>query len=295
MTILVTGSTGTIGSRVVAQLAKTHADIRALMRSPEDARLPCGVTAVKGDMTDVDSMRAALKKVRTLFLINAVTADEVTQALITLSLAREAGIERFVYFSVIHSDIYTDVPHFTGKYTVERMIAQFDLAATILRPAYFIQNDLSLKDAIRGGRVYPMPIGEAGVSMVDVHDIAEAAACHLVRREQAPGPLPREILNLVGPDLLTGPGIAQIWTEALGKSVTYGGDDVAAFEQRMRAFAPGWIAYDMRLMMNRIQHIGMKGDPGDTARLTALLGHPLRTYRDFAREAAKEWAPKQAA
>jgi len=36
-----------------------------------------------------------------LFLLNAVTPDEVTQALITLSLAQEAGIKRIVYFSVV--------------------------------------------------------------------------------------------------------------------------------------------------------------------------------------------------
>jgi len=103
-------------------------------------------------------MRAALAQASTLFLLNAVTPDEVTQALITLNVAREAGIERIVYFSVMHSDKFTDVPHFTGKYTAERMIEQFDLPATILRPAYFMQNDASLKDTILGIGVYPMPI-----------------------------------------------------------------------------------------------------------------------------------------
>jgi hypothetical protein len=45
-------------------------------------------------------------------LLNALVADEVTQALITLNLARDAGIERIVYLSVIHADLYTNVPHF---------------------------------------------------------------------------------------------------------------------------------------------------------------------------------------
>ena len=55
---------------------------------------------------NVELVRAALAGTRTLFLLNAVTADELTQALIALNLAREAGIERVVYFSVIHSDRY---------------------------------------------------------------------------------------------------------------------------------------------------------------------------------------------
>lgn len=61
---------------------------------------------VGADLTDVSSLRAALSSVRTIFLLNAVTPD-VTQALITLNLAREAGIERIVYLSVIHADKYT--------------------------------------------------------------------------------------------------------------------------------------------------------------------------------------------
>lgn len=59
------------------------------------------------------------------------------------------------------------------------------------------------------------------------------------------------------------------------------------FEQQMKVFAPGWMAYDMRLMMGRIQKDGMLPNPGDTERLTTLLGRPLRSYRDFAAETAK--------
>ena len=172
MNILVTGSTGTIGSLVVQGLEEQGASVHALTRNPDKASLPAGVTAVKGDMTDIPSMRAALKQVDTLFLLNAVVADEVTQAIGTLSLAREAGIERIVYLSVLNSDKYTDVPHFTGKYTVERMIEQFDLPVTVLRPSYFMQNDAALKDGLLQGR-YGMPVGNVGVAMVDVRDIAE--------------------------------------------------------------------------------------------------------------------------
>ena len=289
MAILVTGSTGTIGSLVVAYLAAKGAEVHALARAPEKAQFPHGVTPVKGDFLDVDAMRAALAKASTLFLLNAVTPDEVTQALIALNLAREAGIERFVFFSVFRSDKFMEVPHFTGKFTVERMIEQFDLPATILHPNYFMQNDANLKDAILGHGVYPMPIGGVGVSMVDARDIAEAAALCLLRREQAASPLPREAIEIVGPDVLTGEAAASIWTKVLNKPVRYGGDDLNAFEQRFRAFAPAWMAYDFRLMFGRFQREGMLAERDDIDRLAALLGHPLRSYYDFAVETAKQW------
>jgi uncharacterized protein YbjT (DUF2867 family) len=289
MTILVTGATGTIGSQVVANLAEKGAQVHALTRSPEKAKFPRGVTSVKGDLMDIDAIQAAIAKVSTLFLLNAVTPDELTQALLTLSLAREAGIKRIVYFSVFNSEIFTDVPHFTGKYAVERMIEDFDLPATILRPNYFIQNDAAMKNAVLGQGIYPQPIGSKGISMVDTRDIAEAAALVLLERENAAEPLPRETIELAGPDALTGEAISGIWSEVLRRQIRYGGDDLVAFEKRFGSFAPRWMARDMRLMMSRFQQQGMAAKPEAVARLTQLLGHGPRSYRGYAAEMAKQW------
>lgn len=235
MAILVTGSTGTIGSQVLAHLQGRGIDVRALTRSPETAQLPSGVTPVRGDLADTDSMRAALEGVSTLFLLAPNVADELTQAMLALTVAREAGVKGIVYLSVFKGEAYADVPHFAGKHTVERMIEALDLPATILRPAYFIQNDLRQKDPLLKFGAYGAPIGSKGISMVDIRDIGEAAAIELVRREEATAPLGRETYELVGPDSLTGEGVAAIWSKALGRAIRYGGDDLAVMEQRMAA------------------------------------------------------------
>ncbi|GJD53099.1 hypothetical protein OPKNFCMD_5870 [Methylobacterium crusticola] len=282
MTILVTGATGAVGRHVVAQLARRGADVRALVRDPGRADLPAGIAVVQGDLLDVDALRRALSGVSTLFLLNAVVADEFTQALIALNLAREAGVARVVYLSVIHSDRYVNVPHFAGKFGVERMIERMGFNATILRPAYFIGNDVTVRDVVLGHGVYPMPIGSKGLAMIDVRDVGEVAALELIRREHAPGPLPLDRINLVGPDPLTGEGVAAIWSEILGRPIAYGGDDTVAFERSLRTVMPGWLAFDMRLMAERFLAEGMLPEAGDLARLTGLLGRPLHTYRDFA-------------
>ena len=284
MSILVTGATGTVGSLVVERLAAAGADVQALVRQPGKRRFPAGGTEVVGDFSDVASLRGALSSVRTLFLLNAVTADEVTQALVALNLAREAGIERIVYLSVIHADRFTNVPHFTGKHTVERMIEHFDLPATILRPAYFMQNEQTVQQVIREHGVYPMPIGSAGVEMVDVRDIADVAVAELLRRDAAPAPLPRLTLDLVGPQAVTGESVAKTWGAALGREVVYAGDDATGFEQQLATFSPSWLAYDMRLMMEGIQRHGMHGTPGSRERLEAILGRPLRSYAGLVEE-----------
>lgn len=285
MSILVTGATGTIGSLITQGLADAGAKVKALVRQPGKRTFPAGVTEVVADLTDVASMRGALSSVRTLFLLNAVTPDEVTQALIALNLAKEAGIERIVYLSVIHADRFTNVPHFTGKHTVERMIESLDIAATILRPAYFMQNEAMIQQTIQQYAVYPMPIGSAGVAMIDARDIADIAVAELLRRDRAPAALERVTLELVGPHAVTGPSAAKVWSAALGREIAYAGDDVDAFEAQMAAYGPSWLAYDMRLMMAGIQTHGMRAADGTVEKLQAMLGRPLRTYADFVREA----------
>ncbi|KJZ51363.1 NmrA family NAD(P)-binding protein [Pseudomonas marginalis] len=288
MSILVIGATGTLGSLITQGLAGAGAEVKALVRQAGKREFPAGVTEVVADLTDVASMRIALASVRTLFLLNAVTPDEVTQALITLNLAREAGIERIVYLSVIHADTFTNVPHFTGKQTVERMIERFDMPVTVLRPAYFMQNDRLVQQTIQAYSVYPMPIGAAGVSMIEARDIADVAVAELLRRDTAPSALARVTLELVGPQALTGASVAKTWSAALGREIAYGGDDLAAFEAQLASYGPSWLAYDMRLMMAGIQTFGMHAVEGTVEMLEALIGHPLRTYEDFVREVVAE-------
>ena len=282
MTILVTGATGNVGRNVVEQLVNRGAGVRAFVRAPSKASFPAGVDVVQGGLLDVDSLRRAFSGVSTLFLLNGVVADEYTQALVALAVAREAGVERIVYLSVIHSDVYVNVPHFAGKYGVERMIEQMGLNATILRPAYYMDNEITIKDVIASYGIYPMPIGSKGLAMIDARDVGEVAAIELIRREQSAAPLPINRINLVGPDTLTGTDAAAIWSDVLSRQIAYPGHDIAGFEQNLRQFMPSWMALDMRLMAERFLTDGMVPEAGDVDRLEMLLGRPLRSYRDYA-------------
>lgn len=283
MTILVTGATGRVGRNVVTELTQRGATVRVLTRDPAKAGFAAGVEVVKGDLLDIDSLRGAFSGIRTLFLLNAVTGDEFTQAIIALNIARECGVERVVYLSVFEADRAVNVPHFAVKFAAERMLHAMDFSATLLRPTYFIDNEAMIKDVVIHHGAYPMPIGSKGVAMVDARDIAEVAAIELLRRDQAPGKLPIETLNIVGPDTLTGAQAAAIWSDVLARPIHYAGDDPTGFEQNMGAFMPKWMAYEMRLMAERYVSDGMIPQDGDRDRLVKLLGRPLRTYRDFAK------------
>lgn len=286
MTILVTGATGRVGRHVVDQLVARNADVRVLVRDPAKANFASSVDVVQGDMLNIDALRLAFNGVRTLFLLNAVAGDEFTQAIIALNIAREAGVERVVYLSVFDADRALNVPHFAVKFGAERMLEAMGFSATILRPAYFIDNEAMIKDVIFNYGVYPMPIGSKGVAMVDVRDIAEVAAIELVRRDRVAEKLSSETINLVGPDTLTGADLAAIWSETLGRPVVYGGDDPTGFEQNLSNIMPKWMAYEMRLMAERYVSDGMVPQAGDVERLTQILGRPLHSYREFASQLA---------
>ena len=138
-----------------------------------------------------------------------------------------------------------------------------------------------IRDAITGYGVYPMPVGDKGLAMIDTRDIAEIAALELLRHEDAAGSLPLDRINLVGPETLTGTQVAAVWSEVLGRTIAYSGDDTDAFEGNLRQAMPAWMAYDMRMMGERFLTDGMLPEGGEVARLETLLGRPLRTYRAF--------------
>jgi uncharacterized protein YbjT (DUF2867 family) len=289
MSILVIGSTGNIGSHVVQELADRKADVHALVHKTK-SKFPPGVTQVKGDVTDMESMRKALVGIDTLFLLNPVVADELNRALLMLNLAVEAGIKRVVYFSMFHADIFLDCPHACAKYATELMIQKFGIPTTILRPNYFFQNDGL--PVLKTG-VYPMPIGSLGTSMVDVRDIAAVAALSLIRRDGAAKPLPTEIIEIHGPDVITGDSAAALWSEVLARKVTYPGDDLSAFEKQVGAMLPSAMAYDVAMMFGGFHRDGMVATPGAVDRMTKLLGRPLRTYRSYAEETGRQGKKKK--
>ncbi|MBF6328449.1 SDR family oxidoreductase [Nocardia transvalensis] len=290
MTVLVTGSTGTVGSEVVRQLVVRGVPVRALTRSPEKASFPAGVTPVAGELSDPDAMRTALDGVTGVFLLSAVAPDELTGTVNTLSLAREAGVRNVVYLSVIHADRFTDPPHFAAKAAAERMIAEFGLPATILRPGYYMQNDIvgTHRRALDEG-IYAPPVGNQAVLATDTRDLAEVAALSLLRREHAREALPPETIDVVAPEVLTGTAIAALWSEVLGRSIAYAGDDLDVYGQQVREVMPGWMIYDMLRMLRRFQTDGMRAAPGTDERLRELLGRPMRSYHDFARDTAVAW------
>src|SRR6202140_1437777 len=215
MKILVTGGTGRVGSEVVKELQRRKADVRLLVRK-NDAPTPTGDETAIGDLLDPVSVEKAMHGVDKLYLLNAVLPDELTQGLIAYDLAKKLKLRHVVYHSVFRVEHFKDVPHFASKLAIESAIREFDVPFTIIRPNYFMQNDASLKEPLTKAGIYPMPVGPVGISAVDIRDIAEVAAIALTSDRHY-----GKTYNLNGPEVLSGPKIASIWSGLLGKEIRY--------------------------------------------------------------------------
>ena len=285
MRILVTGGTGRVGSEVIKALLKHNVSVRALVRKQEaSTTMPEGIEVSLGDLLDPVAIRKSLDGIDKLYLLNAVVPDELTQGLIAYDLAKKLKLKQIVYHSVFKAEEFKDVPHFAAKLAIENALHQFNLPFTIIRPNYFFQNDVSLKDALMNAGMYPMPLGTPGVSAVDTRDIAEAAAIALT----SDGHLGKTY-NLNGPEILSGKKVASIWSRLLGKEIGYPGEDLDSFEEQMRKSAPSWSAFDIRMMFQGYLERGFVAEDADVETLARLLGHPLRRYEDFAKETVEAW------
>ena len=143
---------------------------------PEKAKFPGGVSPVKADLMDIEATRKAIAQASTLFLLNAVTPDELTQALLA-DLAREAGVA-IVYLSVFHADLFTEYPrcrkhggaHDRGQRSVRDHSAAELLHAERRRHERRDHGAWRLSATDREQRL---------LSMVDARDIADIAASSL--------------------------------------------------------------------------------------------------------------------
>lgn len=289
MKIFVTGGTGNIGSRLVPELVKRGAEVTVLVWPGETdaakaSNLPPGVNSVEGDLLDPLPLRSELEKVDALFLLTAGEL-EIYKNLNTVDIAKRANIKHLVFLSGHDPEGLFEPAHCGIKYLSEYVIRNSGIPYTFIRPNYLMQNDYRHKESLLEHGIYGSPLGDVGVSRVDVRDVAEAAAIVLTTPGHEGKAFP-----IASSDIFTGESTAEVWSKALNKPIKYiGHDDMDGFEARMSQIRPPHMAHDMRLMYEGFQKDGFIASAGDIERLTRLLGRKPRNYYDFVDETEKMW------
>lgn len=149
MNVLVVGATGTLGRQVARRALDEGHHVRCLVRSARKASFlkEWGAELVGGDICVPESLPPALDGIDAIIDAATARATDSTGAkevdwqgqVNLIQAAKEAGIQRFVFFSILDAEKYRNVPLMDAKYCVERYLEEADMDFTVLRLAGFMQ------------------------------------------------------------------------------------------------------------------------------------------------------------
>jgi uncharacterized protein YbjT (DUF2867 family) len=223
-TVLVTGATGQQGGATINALRDKGFELRGLTRSPDGPAAKAleanGVAVVQGELDDAESLRRALKDVWGVFSVqNTWTAGvegEETQGKRLATIAREAGVQHFVYTSVGSAHRQTGIPHFENKWRIEQTVRALGFPShVILRPVFFMENMIS-PWFLNGDKIYSAMKPDTKLQMIAVADIGKYAA----RAFTDAAKLNRREIDLAG-DELSMTEAARAFSDAMDKTIEF--------------------------------------------------------------------------
>lgn len=178
-TVLVTGATGTQGGAVARELLSRGYAVYGMTRNPTSERAKAlselGVTLIKGNFEDPESLQAAMKGMYGVFAVTTWYRDdyerEIEQGRNLVEAATSANVKHFVYTSVAQAETNTGIPHFDSKWEVEKIVYDSGLNYSIVRPVEFMNNFRYSRDSIMSGSFNNPRAPDSGHQWIAASDI----------------------------------------------------------------------------------------------------------------------------
>lgn len=210
--ILVTGSTGNVGTELLKLLVTAGHPVFAGVRKPSRDRRPHG--EVEFDFERPETFALALEGVEKLFLVRPPALSDADRYFRpVIEAAKSASVRHIVFLSLLGAEKNRVVPH----RHIEDLIRASGLPHTFLRPGFFMQNlSTTHRAEIRDRGEIFVPAGRGKTSFIDVRDIAAVA----VRTLTEPGH-EGKAYPLTGSEALSYAEVAALFTEILGRPVRY--------------------------------------------------------------------------
>lgn len=224
LTILVTGATGHQGGASARHLLKDGWKVRALTRDPDKpearALAKIGCELVRGDLIDRPSLDRAVDGCHGVHSVQTpagVGPDGETQEGFNIAdAAAAAGVEHFVFSSVIGADRVDPLPHQRPKQRIEAHIAELGMPATIWRPVSFMENLLRQKQDILSGHLRAPVAPDYLRQLIAIDDIGKFVALAFREHDRFVG-----VTTEIASDEMTMPEVAAVFSLVLDLPVVY--------------------------------------------------------------------------
>ncbi|WP_406083814.1 NAD(P)H-binding protein [Micromonospora zamorensis] len=279
MTILITGTNGTVSREVLRELAGAQ-PVRALVRDMSRTPRLDGVDYVVGDLDRPATLTPAFEGVTTLWLLTPMGPTAPSQSMNAVWAARQAGVRHIVRLSAIGAA--HDAPTRNGRLHAlsDAELQESGIPWTILRPSHFMQNLLGSK---AGEHLYGL-FGEARVGVIDARDIAATAAAILAAPERHEG----RIYTPTGPESITLHQAADDIARTLGQPVRYVPQSPEkARDNLLRAGLDQWTAEV--LAEYRVAYGSGWGDFTND-HVENVVGRAPRSFAEFANDHREQFA-----
>ena len=263
--ILITGADGKTGRSLIKVLSKVES-VCAFVHREENVPVLKSLGAdkvVAGDMRGESAVRSAMQGVRAIYHICPnMNPDEVEIGKLVIGEAQKAGVEHFVYHSVLHPQT-EKMKHHWGKLRVEEMIFESGLPFTILQPAPYMQNLLASRKSITEDGVLRVPYSvNSKFSFVDLEDIAEVAQIVLTETNYF-----NAIYELVGTLPLSHVEIAKIFSYVLNRNVQAEKEEIKDWKLRANRLS----AYALENLVKMFEYYDQWGLVGNPSALKWIL------------------------
>jgi uncharacterized protein YbjT (DUF2867 family) len=282
MKVLMVGATGKYAHHVIPELKQRGVTIRALVRNQdklETAKQQGADEAVVGDLGDADSLHAAASGVEGVFHLNpAFAPNEADLGVAMVEAAKAAGVQKFVFSSVIHPSISALSNH-AAKSPVEEALCESGMQFVILQPTMFMQNFDGGWKAVAEKGLFALPYSKhAKASYVDYRDVAEVAAIALTSDRLDYG-----TFELCDAGMVDRVELAAMMSEALDSPIKAGEPTFEEWAQ-MAQIPAGAMREGMQKMYAHYDRYGFPG--GNAVVLRAILGREPRPLRQYFYELA---------
>jgi len=276
------GATGKYAHHVLPELKRKGVKVRALVRNRDREKIArergADETAI-GDLADPRGLISAAVGADAVFYIGPAFAPrESDMGIIMVEAAKAAGVEKFVFSSVMHPSISKLTNH-AAKRPIEETLYESGMTFTVLQPAIFMQTiDGAWKEIIRSGR-FALPYSRrVKTCYVDYRDVAKVAAEALVSDKFDNG-----TFELCAPGMYNRSELAALMSEALDLRIEAGEVSFEVWAENAR-IPDGHIREGLKRMYADYNQYGFRG--GNATVLKCMLGREPRSLKEYFHELA---------